>query len=215
MIDNQSIIIEHSFSSWCIDVTHAENTRLETTLVRISANWSSDRILGNCKMSSSNFSLMKNLSTSTCFVRSCWTKLWAISQAALLPQYNRIGCVDEYPKSLKRFLSHNVSQRASAIPLNSASALERATTFWLLLIHVTRLPYTKVKYLKLTFNRLLILPNLHLCMHLCFDNLNFLWIEFPFLGQISNTLKFAWLHSRVSRRGYACIDLQCLMHKQD
>lgn len=123
-----------------------ENTLSKITLVKISANWSSDLILDNSTIFLSNFSLMKNQPTSTCFVQSCWTGLRAILCAVLLSQYIQIDCLDELPKSSKRNLSHNALQILSVIPLYSASALERATTFYFLLLHVTRFPHTNVKY---------------------------------------------------------------------
>lgn len=44
---------------------------------------------------------------------------------------------------------HNASHIPSATPLNSASALEQATTFCFWLLHVIRFPRTKGKYPKL------------------------------------------------------------------
>jgi hypothetical protein len=54
-------------------------------------NFSTILIVGSSIIFSSNFSLMKNRSTSTCFVLSCCTRLCAMSQAALLSQNNLMG----------------------------------------------------------------------------------------------------------------------------
>ncbi|MFS7992594.1 hypothetical protein Hanom_Chr12g01084131 [Helianthus anomalus] len=69
---------------------------------------------------------MKWRSTSMCFILLDW--------------------VGGYLISVKSFRTHRASARPRAIPRNSASALERATTFCFLLLHVTRFPPTRVKY---------------------------------------------------------------------
>ncbi|PRQ21801.1 hypothetical protein RchiOBHm_Chr7g0243261 [Rosa chinensis] len=66
--------------------------------------------------------------------------------AALLSQKRFIACLGLNPKSFSKLRSHNISQTPWAIPLYSASALDLATTFCFLLLHVTRLPSTNVKY---------------------------------------------------------------------
>ncbi|KAJ0575723.1 hypothetical protein HanIR_Chr05g0216071 [Helianthus annuus] len=50
------------------------------------------------------------------------------------------------PISVRSFRIHKTSANPLAIPLNSASALDRATTFCFLLLQVTRFPPTRVKY---------------------------------------------------------------------
>ncbi|PRQ56860.1 hypothetical protein RchiOBHm_Chr1g0341921 [Rosa chinensis] len=50
------------------------------------------------------------------------------------------------PKSLNKFLNQSISQTPWDMPLNSASALDLATTFCFLLRQVTKFPPTKVKY---------------------------------------------------------------------
>jgi hypothetical protein len=55
------------------------------------------------------------------------------------------------------FLNHNRSHIPFVIPQNSASALERATTFCFLLLHVIKFPPMKVKYPDVD-RRSLILP---------------------------------------------------------
>ena len=74
--------------------------------------------------------------------------IMVMSHADLLSQYNWIGLFCKHPKSCKRNFSHNPSQIPSANLLSSAYPLERATTFCFLLLHVTRLSPTKVKYLE-------------------------------------------------------------------
>nr|GFD35111.1 hypothetical protein [Tanacetum cinerariifolium] len=51
------------------------------------------------------------------------------------------------PISDTSFLIHNASASPLAIPLNSALVFDNDTTFCFLLLHVTRLPPTKEKYL--------------------------------------------------------------------
>ncbi|MFS7906388.1 hypothetical protein Hanom_Chr01g00058631 [Helianthus anomalus] len=57
-----------------------------------------------------------------------------------------VGSVGGKPTSVRSFRIHNISVRPRAIPRNSASALDRATTFCFLLLQVTRFPPTRVKY---------------------------------------------------------------------
>ncbi|MFS7936280.1 hypothetical protein Hanom_Chr05g00413701 [Helianthus anomalus] len=52
----------------------------------------------------------------------------------------------EKPMSSRSFLIQRTSLSPRAIPLNSASALDRATTFYFLLLQITRFPPTKEKY---------------------------------------------------------------------
>jgi hypothetical protein len=119
---------------------------LETTLVRISANCSSDCTCGILIIFGSIFSFMKCQSISTCFVRSCWTGLCDISIAALLSQNNTIGSPDSKPNSLISFFSQSNSHTPFIIPLNSASALDNATTACFLLLQVIIFPPTKLEY---------------------------------------------------------------------
>jgi len=116
----------------------------DTAFVSISAYWSSNLTKGNRIIFSSRFCLIKCRSTSTCFVRSCWTGLWEMSMAALLSQNKFISELGAIPISVSNLLSQRSSQRPLAIPRNSASALGKATTFCFLLLHVTRLPPTNV-----------------------------------------------------------------------
>jgi hypothetical protein len=119
---------------------------LHTALVRTSANCSSDLMKGNRIILDSRFCLMKCLSTSTCLVQSCWTGLCEISIAALLSQKRSISQLGAKPISVNNCLSQRSSQKPLAIPQNSASALDKATTFCFLLLHVTKFPPTNIKY---------------------------------------------------------------------
>ncbi|MFS7910744.1 hypothetical protein Hanom_Chr02g00109791 [Helianthus anomalus] len=75
--------------------------------------------------------------------------------AALLSHRIWLGLLGGKPISVRSFLTHKISVRPRAIPLNSASALERATTFCFLLLQVTRFPPTKVKYPEVDLRSLL------------------------------------------------------------
>ena len=97
----------------------------------------------------SRFSFMKCLSISTCFVRSCWTRLPEMLMDAWLSQNNLQAFFGGKFNSHKSFLTHEISVVPLAIPLNSALALDRATTFYFLLLQVTRFPLTRVNYGKL------------------------------------------------------------------
>ena len=119
---------------------------LDTALVNISASCSWDWTWRTSIIFSSNFYLMKCLSTSTCLILSCWMGLWAISHAALLSQYNFIAFVCSISNSCIRFLIHNNSQIALVIPLYSALTDDLATTSCFLLRQVTKFPPTNVKY---------------------------------------------------------------------
>ena len=123
----------------------------ETAFVRMSASWSVDLTKGRRTILLSSFSLIKCRSISTCFVRSCWTGFSEMLIAALLSQYRGLACVWRKPNSPRSFLIHRISVTPFAIPLNSASALDRATTFYFLLFQVTRLPPTRVKYPEVDF----------------------------------------------------------------
>ncbi|XP_042028301.1 uncharacterized protein LOC121784711 [Salvia splendens] len=116
-----------------------------TALVRISANCSSDRTNGNSMTPPSNFSLMKWRSTSTCLVRSCCTGFSDMLIAALLSQNNLLFRFGGKPISVSNLLSHMISMSPLLMPRNSASALDKATTFCFLLLQVTRLPPMKVQ----------------------------------------------------------------------
>ena len=120
-------------------------TLLHTTLVRMSASWSSDLTNGNRIILASKFCLIKCWSTSTCLVRSYWTGLWAISMVDLLSQSKFISQLGGKPISVNNFLNQSNSHNPLAIPRNSASALDSATTFYFLLLHVIRFPPTNVK----------------------------------------------------------------------
>lgn len=94
-----------------------------------------------------NFSLMKCLSISICFVLSCCTGSFAILIASLLSQNNLIGFLVVILKSSNNVLSHINSHTPNAIALYSASTLNLATTDYFLLLQVTRLPLTNEQYL--------------------------------------------------------------------
>ncbi|MFS7909291.1 putative protein kinase RLK-Pelle-SD-2b family [Helianthus anomalus] len=64
----------------------------------------------------------------------------------VLSHITLLGAFCEKPMSSSSFLIQRTSLNPRAIPLNSASALDRATTFCFLLIQVTRFPPTKEKY---------------------------------------------------------------------
>ena len=126
-------------------------TSNETAFVRMSADWSLVLVKGRRMTLLFSFSLIKCRSISTCFVRSCWTRFSEMLIAALLSQYRRLACVWWKPSSPRSFLIHRISVTPFAIPMNSASALERATTFCFLLFQVTWLPPTRVKYPEVDF----------------------------------------------------------------
>ncbi|RDY08693.1 hypothetical protein CR513_07062, partial [Mucuna pruriens] len=69
-----------------------------------------------------------------CFVLSCWTGLWAILIAELLSQNNFIGPSYFTLRSSRIIFIHNPSHIPCAMARNSASALDRATTFCFLLL---------------------------------------------------------------------------------
>ena len=71
--------------------------------------------------------------------------------AALLSQYILISVSIGYPSSSNNLFIHSTSHNSLVIPLNSASALDRATTFCFLLFQVTKFPPTKVKYPEVDF----------------------------------------------------------------
>ena len=74
-----------------------------------------------------------------------------MSIVALLSQNKLISLVGAKPISVNKFLSQRSSHKPFAIPLNSVSALDKATTFCFLLLQVTRFPPTNVKYLDVDF----------------------------------------------------------------
>ncbi|KAJ0826795.1 hypothetical protein HanRHA438_Chr17g0818341 [Helianthus annuus] len=57
-----------------------------------------------------------------------------------------LGSVWRKPISDKSLCIQRTSANPRAMPRNSASALDKATTFCFLLFHVTKFPPTKVKY---------------------------------------------------------------------
>ena len=71
--------------------------------------------------------------------------------AALLSQNKFISELGATPISSSSFFNQSSSHIPLTIPRNSASALDNATTFCFLLLHVTRLPPTKVKYPEVDF----------------------------------------------------------------
>ncbi|XP_057768367.1 uncharacterized protein LOC131006172 [Salvia miltiorrhiza] len=115
-----------------------------TALVNMSANCSSDRMKGSSMIPLSSFSLMKCRSISTCLVLSCCTGFSDILIAALLSQKSRLPLLGGKPISVSNLRSHRISVIPLFTPLNSASALDRATTFCFLLLHVTKFPPTKI-----------------------------------------------------------------------
>src|SRR6266542_1086437 len=94
----------------------------------------------------SSFSLMKNLSISTCFVLSCGTGLFAIQIADLLSHQTFRWPFLSIFSSFRRFLTHNMSPNPCDIALYSASAVDLDTTGCFLLLHDTRLPPTNTQY---------------------------------------------------------------------
>lgn len=88
-----------------------KNTRFVTTLTRTLANWLSKEILSKSPSFHLIFLLYENLSISTCFVQSCWTRLCWILHVTLR-------------------LNYNASQSIFAKLLNSTYALEWATMFF-------------------------------------------------------------------------------------
>nr|GEV44793.1 hypothetical protein [Tanacetum cinerariifolium] len=69
----------------------------------------------------------------------------ATKMASLLSLMTLLGSCGGYPILVGSFCIHNTSVILLAIPQNSASSLERATTFCFLLRHMTRFPPTKVQ----------------------------------------------------------------------
>ena len=124
----------------------SRNTRLQTVFVKTSTNWFSDFTNGNFTILASNFSLIKWLSISTYLVQSCWNRLWTICIAARLSQYKFISSFGWYPISLSKPFNQRSSHRPFDMPRNSASALDKVTTFYFLLFQVIRFPPMKVKY---------------------------------------------------------------------
>lgn len=66
--------------------------------------------------------------------------------ADVLSRYKLIASFGSKPKSDNTLFTYNSSHIPSAIPLNSTSPLDLATTNFFLLLQVTRFPPTKVKY---------------------------------------------------------------------
>ena len=100
---------------------------------------------------SSSFCLMKCLSTYMYLVRSYWIGLLFMAIAALLSQYILISVSIGYPSSSNNLFIHSTSHNSLVIPLNSALALDRATSFCLLLFKVTKSPPIKIKYPEVDF----------------------------------------------------------------
>ena len=95
-------------------------------------------------------------------VRSCRTGFSEILIAALWSLNNLHAFYVGSVVHLKFIFSHMTLVIPLAIPQNSAFALDKATTFYFLLFHVTRFPPTKVKYLMMTSFHLVLFPSLHL-----------------------------------------------------
>jgi hypothetical protein len=64
---------------------------------------------------------------------------------SFIMQYRFIPELGVKPILESNLLIQRSSQKPLGIPLNLASALDKATTFYFLLLHVTKLPPTKVK----------------------------------------------------------------------
>ncbi|PON63608.1 hypothetical protein TorRG33x02_275870 [Trema orientale] len=93
-------------------LTKDSKTYLDSPFVKISVTCSFDGMYDMQITLLSNFSLMKCLSISTCFVLSCWTGLFAMLIAALLLLYSFIGfLVFIFNSSSNRF-----NRRSSHIP---------------------------------------------------------------------------------------------------
>ena len=88
---------------------------------------------------------MKFRSTLMCLVWTCWIGLGEMSMVALLSQNKFILKLGVKPILVNNLLSQRSSRSPLAIPLNSTLALDNVTTFYFLLLHVARLPPTKVK----------------------------------------------------------------------
>ena len=129
--------------------------------VKQSASWLQDLMYSSLKTPQFNFSLIKNLSISTCFVRSNWTGLFAILIAAMLSQWSIIVSFRNSRSSFNKLFNHIISHRLNAIALYSASAVDQATTACFLLCHETRLPPTNTQYPDVDLLSSLLLPNLH------------------------------------------------------
>ena len=119
---------------------------VDVLFVKMSASWSPVLTYGVQMMPLRSFSLINFLSISICFVQSCRIGLWAILIAALLSQNGLMGSLMSYPSSLNNIFIHNISHIPWAIALNSASALDLATTNCFLLCQVTKLSPTNKQY---------------------------------------------------------------------
>ncbi|RDY07787.1 hypothetical protein CR513_08048, partial [Mucuna pruriens] len=115
-------------------------------LVKTSTTWSPVRTCVMTISPLSNFSLMKFLSISMCFVLSCQTGLWAILIAELLSQNNFIAPSYFTLRSSRIIFIHIPSHIPYAMARNFASVLDRATTFCFLLLQVTRFPPRNIQY---------------------------------------------------------------------
>ena len=132
----------------------SKNGLLVIALVNISANWSLDQTKGRQTILASSFSLMRCLSTSICLVRSCWTTLSEMLIAVVLLHMSLQVWFAGKPSLVNNFLIQRILHIHWTISWNSASALERATTFCFLFLYVTTFPSTKVKYPTVDFRPL-------------------------------------------------------------
>lgn len=104
-------------------------TLTHIAFVSMYTNRSSDFTNGKRIILVSWFCLMKFRSTSTCLVLSCWTGLWKISIAVLLSQNKFISLFGTKSSPVSNLLSQRSLQSPLAIPQNSASTFDNATTF--------------------------------------------------------------------------------------
>ena len=109
-------------------LTRSSEFGLNTPLIRISAVCC---VVGtnNMQMTHASNFLIKCLSISACLVRSCYTRLCAMSIVALLSQYNFIKASTGFFNSSKIW-SHRISHTPLDIARYSASTLLRAMTFF-------------------------------------------------------------------------------------
>ena len=151
-----------------MDIIHSQlasnclNEWLGSPLVKIPVSCPLVERYGVQIKSLSSFCFMKCLLTSICcLVQSCYTRLWTMLMVDLLSQYNFIVPFHFIPRSLRMILNQSTSQISCVITLNSASALDLATTLASYYARSLNCRPRMCSNLRLTFGQSLIPPNLH------------------------------------------------------
>ena len=110
---------------------------------------------------------MKCLSTSTCLVLSCCTRLCAICIVDLLSRCSLIGFFQSIFMSSKIIFNHCIPQIPKVIGLNSIFILAVDITFCFLLLYVTIFLKKKVQYLEVNLlsstklSKIILFPLVH------------------------------------------------------